>query len=227
MKKSNTAQIIIATFFIGLSLSLMITTIISVFIFDKVDEKTNTKIDLILQSIPIYTGIIAFFTNIAITAYKEIDENKRYWFRTYVLNDSLKVYLQFIDSYKNIINEFIRKKQEILDNLKDKYTNDINDIDEIYKRADFANLNESNLIETTKKQMDNIRLIAEENFLFTYDSHFFTKVTDIIKKYDNYITKLITEEYQSLDCNNNYELYMAPDRLKSELLKLFYMQSMK
>ncbi len=224
MKKCNTAQIIIATFFIGLSLSLMITTIISVFIFDKVDEKTNTKIDLILQSIPIYTGIIAFFTNIVITAYKEIDENKRYWFRTYVLNDSLKVYLQFIDSYKNIINEFIRKKQEILDNFKDKYTNDI---DEIYKRADFIDLNEPNLIETTKKQIDNIRLIAEEDFLFTYDSNFFTKVTNIIKKYDNYITKLITEEYQSLDCNNNYELYRAPDCLKSELLKLFYIQSMK
>lgn len=191
--------------------------------FDKVDEKANIKIDLILQSIPIYTGIIAFFTNIIFNTYKEINENKRYWFRTYVLNDSLKVYLQFIDSTKNIIDEFINKKKEILNNLKGKYPNDT---DEIYKLMDFTKLNQANLDETLKKSNNIIMEIAEENFLITYDRNFFTKATDIIKKYDTHITNLIIEESNNLDCSH-YELFRTTDLLKSELLNLFYIQSMK
>ena len=44
---------------------------------------------LIFQALPIYLGIISFFTKYLIDIFKEENDNKKYWFRNYVLESYL------------------------------------------------------------------------------------------------------------------------------------------
>ena len=71
---------------------------------------------LIFQALPIYLGIISFFTKYLIDIFKEENDNKKYWFRNYVLESYLKKFNGFIDKTKDLFLESIRIKRSIINN---------------------------------------------------------------------------------------------------------------
>ena len=169
---------------------------------------------LIFQALPIYLGIISFFTKYLIDIFKEENDNKKYWFRNYVLESYLKKFNGFIDKTKDLFLESIRIKRSIINNdlslslYKDKTAQ------EYYKIADRYTVLWG-------------ECISALDFIKIYDKKLYEKLNIVFEKLQDQFMNRLDEEAASIEIKDIDNYCVKLEEKRNEILELLYKQSIK
>lgn len=176
----------------------------------------NDELDkgLIFQALPIYLGIISFFTKYLIDLFKEESENKKYWYRNYVLESYLKKANIFIDKTKELFLECINIKTRIIK----------------------SDLNLSSYRDKTEQEYSKIadaytvlwgECISTLDFIKIYDKKLYEKLNTIfVALQDEFMDKL-DQEVSSIEVKNVDNYCVKLEERRNEILETLYKQSIK
>lgn len=169
---------------------------------------------LIFQALPIYLGIISFFTKYLIDIFKEENDNKKYWFRNYVLESYLKKFNGFIDKTKDLFLESIRIKRSIINNdlslslYKDKTAQEYSKIADRYTVLWGE-------------------CISALDFIKIYDKKLYEKLNIIFEKLQDQFMNRLDEEAASIEIKDIDNYCVKLEEKRNEILELLYKQSIK
>ena len=169
---------------------------------------------LIFQALPIYLGIISFFTKYLIDIFKEENDNKKYWFRNYVLESYLKKFNGFIDKTKDLFLESIRIKRSIINNdlslslYKDKTAQEYSKIADRY----------------TVLWGEGISAL---DFIKIYDKKLYEKLNIVFEKLQDQFMNRLDEEAASIEIKDIDNYCVKLEEKRNEILELLYKQSIK
>lgn len=209
MSNGSIIKIIIFIAFIEIALCLMLATI-NIIISDGKDNNA-----IIVEAIPIYTGISSFFAKEIIDEFSKEDERRKYWLRSYILEKDLKEYLTIIDMSKDSLKEVIEKKQSLISqNLN---MNDYN-----------AQLQEN--IENVVQNFNNkwTEIIMRVGFIKVYKYNLFKEFSDIYTNIQDDFSIAIDKEGTSakIDLGEFQKFNIAMEEYRNKILKLFYDESL-
>ena len=176
----------------------------------------NAELDkgLIFQALPIYLGIISFFTKYLIDIFKEENDNKKYWFRNYVLESYLKKFNGFIDKTKDLFLESIRIKRSIINNdlslslYKDKTAQEYSKIADRYTVLWGE-------------------CISALDFIKIYDKKLYEKLNIVFEKLQDQFMNRLDEEAASIEIKDIDNYCVKLEEKRNEILELLYKQSIK
>ena len=169
---------------------------------------------LIFQALPIYLGIISFFTKYLIDIFKEENDNKKYWFRNYVLESYLKKFNGFIDKTKDLFLESIRIKRSIINNdlslslYKDKTAQEYSKIADRYTVLWGE-------------------CISALDFIKIYDKKLYKKLNIVFEKLQDQFMNRLDEEAASIEIKDIDNYCVKLEEKRNEILELLYKQSIK
>jgi hypothetical protein len=169
---------------------------------------------LIFQALPIYLGIISFFTKYLIDIFKEENDNKKYWFRNYVLESYLKKFNGFIDKTKDLFLESIRIKRSIINNdlslslYKDKTAQEYSKIADRYTVLWGE-------------------CISALDFIKIYDKKLYEKLNIVFEKLQDQFMNRLDEEAASIEIKDIDNYCVKLEEKRNEILELLYKQSIK
>ena len=169
---------------------------------------------LIFQALPIYLGIISFFTKYLIDIFKEENDNKKYWFRNYVLESYLKKFNGFIDKTKDLFLESIRIKRSIINNdlslslYKDKTAQEYSKIADRYTVLWGE-------------------CISALDFIKIYDKKLHEKLNIVFEKLQDQFMNRLDEEAASIEIKDIDNYCVKLEEKRNEILELLYKQSIK
>lgn len=169
---------------------------------------------LIFQALPIYLGIISFFTKYLIDIFKEENDNKKYWFRNYVLESYLKKFNVFIDKTKDLFLESIRIKRSIINNdlslslYKDKTAQEYSKIADRYTVLWGE-------------------CISALDFIKIYDKKLYEKLNIVFEKLQDQFMNRLDEEAASIEIKDIDNYCVKLEEKRNEILELLYKQSIK
>ena len=169
---------------------------------------------LIFQALPIYLGIISFFTKYLIDICKEENDNKKYWFRNYVLESYLKKFNGFIDKTKDLFLESIRIKRSIINNdlslslYKDKTAQEYSKIADRYTVLWGE-------------------CISALDFIKIYDKKLYEKLNIVFEKLQDQFMNRLDEEAASIEIKDIDNYCVKLEEKRNEILELLYKQSIK
>ena len=169
---------------------------------------------LIFQALPIYLGIISFFTKYLIDIFKEENDNKKYWFRNYVLESYLKKFNGFIDKTKDLFLESIRIKRSIINNdlslslYKDKTAQEYSKIADRYTVLWGE-------------------CISALDFIKIYDKKLYEKLNIVFEKLQDQFMNRLDEEAACIEIKDIDNYCVKLEEKRNEILELLYKQSIK
>ena len=169
---------------------------------------------LIFQALPIYLGIISFFTKYLIDIFKEENDNKKYWFRNYVLESYLKKFNGFIDKTKDLFLESIRIKRSIINNdlslslYKDKTAQEYSKIADRYTVLWGE-------------------CISALDFIKIYDKKLYEKLNIVFEKLQDQFMNRLDEEAASIEIKDIDNYCVKLEEQRNEIKELLYNQSIK
>ena len=169
---------------------------------------------LIFQALPIYLGIISFFTKYLIDIFKEENDNKKYWFRNYALESYLKKFNGFIDKTKDLFLESIRIKRSIINNdlslslYKDKTAQEYSKIADRYTVLWGE-------------------CISALDFIKIYDKKLYEKLNIVFEKLQDQFMNRLDEEAASIEIKDIDNYCVKLEEKRNEILELLYKQSIK
>lgn len=169
---------------------------------------------LIFQALPIYLGIISFFTKYLIDIFKEENDNKKYWFRNYVLESYLKKINEFIDKTKDLFLESIRIKKSII-------SNDLT-----------LSLYKEKTAQEYSKIADRYTVLWGEcisslDFIKIYDKKLYEKLNIIFETLQDQFMNRLDEEAASIEIKDIDNYCVKLEEKRNEILELLYKQSIK
>lgn len=176
----------------------------------------NDELDkgLIFQALPIYLGIISFFTKYLTDIFKEENENKKYWFRNYVLEAYLKKFNTFVDKTKELFLECINIKKNIIN----------------------SDLNLSSYRDKTEEEYSKIadkytilwgECISALDFIKIYDKKLYEKLNTIFEILQDEFMDKLDQEASSIEVKNIDNYCVKLEEKRNEILELLYKQSIK
>lgn len=176
----------------------------------------NDELDkgLIFQALPIYLGIISFFTKYLTDIFKEESENKKYWFRNYVLESYLKKFNTFVDKTKESFLECINIKKSIIN----------------------SDLNLSSYKGKTEQEYSKIadkytilwgECISALDFIKIYDKRLYEKLNTIFEILQDEFMDKLDQEASSIEIKNIDNYCVKLEERRNEILELLYKQSIK
>lgn len=176
----------------------------------------NEELDkgLIFQALPIYLGIISFFTKYLTDIFKDENENKKYWFRNYVLESYLKKFNIFIDRTKSLFLKCIEIKENIIGN----------------------DLNLSSYKSTTEKEYSKIadqytilwgECISALDFIKIYDKKLYEKLNTIFEFLQDQFMERLDQEASNIEIKDVDNYCVKLEEKRNEILELLYKQSLK
>ena len=176
----------------------------------------NDELDkgLIFQALPIYLGIISFFTKYLTDIFKEENENKKYWFRNYVLEAYLKKFNTFVDKTKELFLECINIKKNIIN----------------------SDLNLSSYRDKTEEEYSKIadkytilwgECISALDFIKIYDKKLYEKLNTIFEILQDEFMDKLDQEASSIEVKNIDTYCVKLEEKRNEILELLYKQSIK
>lgn len=169
---------------------------------------------LIFQALPIYLGIISFFTKYLTDIFKEENENKKYWFRNYVLESYLEKFNTFVDKTKELFLECISIKKSIIS----------------------SDLNLSSYKGKTEQEYSKIadkytilwgECISTLDFIKIYDKRLYEKLNTIFEMLQDEFMDKLDQEASSIEIKNIDNYCVKLEERRNEILELLYKQSIK
>lgn len=176
------------------------------------DENINNAV--IFEALPIYLGIASFFTKYLIDVFKEENENKKYWYRNYILETYIKRFNCFIDKTKELFSRTINMKSAT---IKD----DLN-LSEHKKRLE----------EDCEAIADKYTLLWSEHvssleFIKIYDANLYKKLNDIFEKLQDDFMYMLDQEKATTEVNKSDNFIMKLEENRNSLLKELYEYSIE
>lgn len=202
-------KIIIGVCILIISLSLFV-AVITVYEILKTESFNNS---VIFEAIPIYLGIISFFTKYIMDIIQEEKQSKQYWYRNYILEINQKNYLNFFDESKKMFEEILNVKREILE------TNpNINEYRSQTSEKFSPIVNEFNIKWN--------EIISSLSFIKVYNSKFYEALNEIFIKFQDIFITAVDNEGVNIEISNDGELNTRLEELKCDILKMLYNKSL-
>ena len=169
---------------------------------------------LIFQALPIYLGILSFFTKYLTDIFKEENENKKYWFRNYILDKYLNQFNNFIDKTKELFVKSVEIKKSIIKTDLSLSAYKEKTAEEYSKIAD----------EFTIYWGECISAIS---FIKIYDKKLYERINNIFEKLQDQFMEKIDYESSNLEIKELDDYCVKLEEKRNEILELLYTQSLK
>ena len=169
---------------------------------------------LIFQALPIYLGILSFFTKYLTDIFKEENENKKYWFRNYILDKYLNQFNNFIDKTKELFVKSVEIKKSIIKTDLSLSAYKEKTAEEYSKIAD----------EFTIYWGECISAIS---FIKIYDKKLYERINNIFEKLQDQFMEKIDYESSNLEIKELDDYCVKLEEKRNEILELLYRQSLK
>ena len=173
----------------------------------------ETTFDSKINFINIAYIIIVYFVDKIIESFDKKDDNKKYWFKNFILEKYIYDYCGFFDLGVDILRKANNEKNRLIEkNLGAK---------------DFKETSTKLNHELFDEFSENKRKITSINgFVQIYDSEIYLKVQKIIEEYQNDYTEMLKNQLTNMDTNiekDVNEIY----KFQNKLLEVYYKHSME
>lgn len=155
--------------------------------------------------------IVIYFTDKIIEKFDEKNDNKKYWFKNFILEKYIYDYCDFFDSGADILRE--------ASDIKNKYvesnigTKDLKEMSENFQQELFDKFS------LLKRKITSINA-----FIQIYDNDIYFKVQKVIEEYQNKFTKMLENQLNNVSDNIEKDIIEVYE-FQRKLLEIFYKHS--
>ena len=192
---------------------IVVTIAIGTYSIHQMLKNENSTV-LIYQALPVYIAIITFFAKCLMDTFKECNDNKKFWFRNYILKQYLGIFNNFIDNTKQLLEDSRITKQKIL----------IQDIPisqhQILIKEEFSKISDAYTLKWGE-------CISSLEFLKIYKDKLYEKCEAIISQLQDDFMNIVDYEENCIKEFQNDIYFPKLEQQRTELLKILYEESMK
>ncbi|MGN1012305.1 MAG: hypothetical protein ACI4ON_00520 [Clostridia bacterium] len=155
--------------------------------------------------------IIVYFVDRIVESFDKKDDNKKYWFKNFILEKYIYDYCEFFDSGADILREASdRKNKYVESNIGAK---DLKEMSEKFQQELFDKFS------LIKRKITSINA-----FIQIYDNDIYFKVQEVIEEYQNKFTEMLENQLNNVNDNIEKDIIEIYE-FRRKLLEIFYKHS--
>ena len=155
--------------------------------------------------------IVVYFVDKIIESFDKRDDNKKYWFKNFILEKYIYDYCGFFESGADILREASNKKNKYVEGNMG-----VKDLKKMSEKSQQELFDKFSLIKR--------RITSINSFIQIYDNNIYFEVQKVIEEYQNKFTEMLENQLNNVSDNIEKDIIEVYE-FQRNLLEIFYKHS--
>lgn len=155
--------------------------------------------------------IVVYFVDKIIESFDKRDDNKKYWFKNFILEKYIYDYCGFFESGADILREASNKKNKYVEGNMG-----VKDLKKMSEKSQQELFDKFSLIKR--------RITSINSFIQIYDNNIYFEVQKVIEEYQNKFTEMLENQLNNVSDNIEKDIIEVYE-FQRKLLEIFYKHS--